>query len=580
MLELKVYKGERLRQTIPISHRAYVLGRSINSDIVLPDHRVSRKHCTIYFDPDGGEFQIGDLNSKIGTFLNGTRLTRPERLRVGDVISFGARSEFVLKFERHTSEVLPPEREEDSEKQQKHAITSTINIRKVVRDSEHQIVRQRMVGDKSPGASAGLHAREVPQHFYDLSCRLALTTHHQQVYEALAEHVFATTPADRLMVLRLRPSPPPRDDESDRTVVQRGYSVEFCEFSQRTAEAAKSIGTLFSRSVVRRSVEEQKGLLFTQPSDKSASQAQIRATSSICAPIPGRSEVLGVLYLDVLQGSSENFSGKHLELASMYAYLFGLYAERQRAIDDRREAERLASAGLAVFGAAHYLKNVLTGLQGSRSVIDMLMKSGDTARVGETWGVMTRSLDAIGSTIKRMLDYARSAHLEIQPIDAGMLMSEVCEGYADLCRDRGIALVVEQHGPPFTAEGDAACLEDVLRNLISNAIDCFRYDHREEAPPARIVARTIHRLAPRELVWEVEDNGPGIPEDVQPRLFTLFFSTKGAGGSGLGLALCQKYVVGHGGRLDYATSPAGTTFRAVLPQRAGFAPDHPTMDSR
>src|SRR5690606_19643562 len=107
---------------------------------------------------------------------------------------------------------------EDSEKRGRTHVTSTINIRKVVRDSEHQIVRSRPIGtsgaDRKDGpsktaeaaraatagqpmdasASSLLAGRDIPRHFYDLSCRLALTSHYQQVYETLAEHVFGTTP--------------------------------------------------------------------------------------------------------------------------------------------------------------------------------------------------------------------------------------------------------------------------------------------------------------------------------------------------------------------------------------------------
>ena len=67
-----------------------------------------------------------------------------------------------------------------------------------------------------------------------------------------------------------------------------------------------------------------------------------------------------------------------------------------------------------------------------------------------------------------------------------------------------------------------------------------------------------------ELMVEVSDTGPGIPPEIQPSLFKPYFSTK-ARGTGMGLALTEKLVGQHGGRIDFRTGPGGTTFCIAIP---------------
>src|SRR5207248_5305160 len=67
-----------------------------------------------------------------------------------------------------------------------------------------------------------------------------------------------------------------------------------------------------------------------------------------------------------------------------------------------------------------------------------------------------------------------------------------------------------------------------------------------------------------ELLIEISDTGPGIPPEIQPSLFKPYFSTKSRG-TGMGLALTEKLVGQHGGRIDFRTSPSGTTFGIAIP---------------
>ena len=107
----------------------------------------------------------------------------------------------------------------------------------------------------------------------------------------------------------------------------------------------------------------------------------------------------------------------------------------------------------------------------------------------------------------------------------------------------------------YVVDGDG--LVQVAVNLIRNALQAMEYKGS--------LRLSVRRDGDR-VVAAVADTGPGIPEAVRGRVFEPFFTTKGTGeGIGLGLDVCRAIVSAYGGEIDFATGPAGTTFRVLLP---------------
>lgn len=112
-------------------------------------------------------------------------------------------------------------------------------------------------------------------------------------------------------------------------------------------------------------------------------------------------------------------------------------------------------------------------------------------------------------------------------------------------------------GGDVRVECDRGRIEQVVLNLVNNALDAVGDDGHVEVHVAKLGER---------VVLEVSDDGPGIPQDVKDKLFEAFYTTKGQGGTGLGLYLSRSFVEAHGGELSIPkTGPEGTTFRVRLP---------------
>ncbi|WNB85625.1 sensor histidine kinase [Cellulomonas sp. ATA003] len=110
--------------------------------------------------------------------------------------------------------------------------------------------------------------------------------------------------------------------------------------------------------------------------------------------------------------------------------------------------------------------------------------------------------------------------------------------------------------------GDEDRLRQVLANLLANA--------RVHTPPGTTVTTSVQACPDGTVELRVTDDGPGIPPDLQPHLFDRFTRgdsarSPGAGSTGLGLAIVDAVVTAHGGQIAVSSSPAGTTFRVVLP---------------
>jgi signal transduction histidine kinase len=229
---------------------------------------------------------------------------------------------------------------------------------------------------------------------------------------------------------------------------------------------------------------------------------------------------------------------------------------------------QLTLMGRAVAGMAHRIKNILMGLEGGIYVVNTGMQSDDRDLLGEGWRMVETNVTKVSRLVKDLLYCSKERVPKFKDgVCPQEIVRQVYDLYSGRAADGGIDLRLELGEPPACGTFDADGLFNLLSNLVANAIDACRFDPDESKS-----THTIHLRCRQETggqtVFEVEDDGVGIPEDVSGKVFEDFFSTKGTEGTGIGLLVVQKVAEEHGGTVTFSTRPgAGTHFRVMLPAR-------------
>jgi histidine kinase len=236
---------------------------------------------------------------------------------------------------------------------------------------------------------------------------------------------------------------------------------------------------------------------------------------------------------------------------------------------EKLDAERLAAVGQTVAGLAHGIKNILTGLEGGMYVTSTGLQRNDDRRVRQGWEMLERNIGRISVLVKSLLAFSRGDRPTLGEVDPVAVAREVVELYRASADQHGVRLMLEPAGDVAPAWMDAEGLHTCIANLISNALDACLLSNRGEA---RVTARVAD--VNNAVVVEVGDNGCGMDYEVKQKVFTSFFTTKGAGGSGLGLLVTRKIVQQHGGSVTFESTPGeGTIFRLTFPRDRLPRPD-------
>ena len=241
-----------------------------------------------------------------------------------------------------------------------------------------------------------------------------------------------------------------------------------------------------------------------------------------------------------------------------------ILADRERALDleqQLRHAETLSVAGKLASGIAHEVGTPLNIISGRAEMIFASLPPDHPAR--EDVQIIVEQIDRISAIIRSLLDTVRLRKPEIQGVPVQPAVTGVLALLEHLARRRGIVLEAQVPADLPEVAADPAQLQQVLLNLLMNAIEATP-DGGRGAVEARA---TVHGGQPGVSV-SVIDTGVGIPPEARSRIFDAFFTTKAPGqGTGLGLAICRDIVRDHGGTIGVQSRPGqGTTFTVWLPQ--------------
>ena len=226
-------------------------------------------------------------------------------------------------------------------------------------------------------------------------------------------------------------------------------------------------------------------------------------------------------------------------------------------------AERLAAVGQTVAGLAHGIKNILMGLEGGVYIVRTGMEMADSDRILRGWRNVEENIDRISTFVKEFLDFAKGRTPEVALTDPNAIATRVVDLFREKARLAGIELSLELGPDVGPALMDEEGIHTCLVNLVSNALDASQASEREKG---RVLVSTCD--CNNRLVFEVSDDGTGMDSEIRKKVFTNFFSTKGAEkGTGLGLLTTRKIVQQHGGTVSFlSTEGVGSEFRLEFPR--------------
>jgi len=242
--------------------------------------------------------------------------------------------------------------------------------------------------------------------------------------------------------------------------------------------------------------------------------------------------------------------------------------EVRRLQEQMRIKENLAAMGEMSAGIAHEFRNSLSTLLGQCRLLQR--RSPDEDGTKKTLQQMIAEILSLEGVIQEFLKFARPSEVKIQPLDLSSFLSEFGTSFTEPLAEARIQMILHPC-PKIWIPADPLALRQVLVNLIQNS---------KEAMPGGGKVEISVRVPQKRLGWErgrsgswekgfirisVSDNGRGMREEEKKKAFLPFFSTKERG-TGLGLALVQKTMVGMGGKVEVESElGTGSTFHLYLP---------------
>jgi signal transduction histidine kinase len=546
-MKLILVAGPNRGTVFDVPEPTCTIGRAHSNLVVLYDQRVSAYHAVV--EPDGDRHAVRDLGSANGTYVDNLLVTRA-LLRPGSTIQLG---ETVLAFERPP---LPSDDEAgvrivDPMPGQTTAIFATVG------KDETTILEEEGADD----IEALREDRRNLLALYRVNNVINSATETRPLLCRVLEEVLEALNAERGFVL-----------------LQDAKSGELGPAAMRRRHAAGPASQLnISKAVTRQAMETGQAILSTAESGGPR-------VSVMCAPLHGRKEPQGLLYVDTPSGGGA-FAPRDLQLLTAMAGQLGTALESVRLVEARVAGERFAAIGQAVAGLSHFIKNILTCMDGGAQIVQRGIEHNEPDALRRGWGIVRRNERKIADLVLDMLNYSGANEPLREPCSVNDLVGEVVEslGVESDRQFRGTEadkkFRVEQDLDPELpiAYLDSTAVHRCLLNLVSNAMDALPEDGG--------CLRFVTRYSPEEdaVRLAVADNGCGVEPDLLPFIFDGFRSTKGARGTGLGLAVVRKLVEEHGGRVEAESQPGqGSTFTLVLPvkpprRREGRAPGPETQ---
>lgn len=220
--------------------------------------------------------------------------------------------------------------------------------------------------------------------------------------------------------------------------------------------------------------------------------------------------------------------------------------------------EKLTAMGELASGVAHEIRNPINAIGMIAQRLNKEFKVPEHQKeFEEITGLLRSEVNRINKIITQFLDYAKPLDVKFADVDLKIFFDEIKNLFAEYARQKQINFIIENvNGDNFRFDPDL--IKQALINVIQNAFDAV-----SEQGEVRI----YYKVDDKQFFIEIQDNGPGIPPEIQKRVFDLYFTTR-SDGNGLGLSISQKIIAQHNGSIYMSsTFNKGTTFKIILTEK-------------
>jgi signal transduction histidine kinase len=228
----------------------------------------------------------------------------------------------------------------------------------------------------------------------------------------------------------------------------------------------------------------------------------------------------------------------------------------------KKSQKELKMLGQSITLLSHGIKNILEGLEGGAYVVDAGFKDNDVALARKGWNIVNKNISEITDVVKNILYSSKNRPLKYETASPGRLVRDSIALFKEKAAGLNIRLreQINPHVPEVQV--DIASVRQMLHNLIWNGLQACLNDAQKKN---HFVSVKTDFYDDEHFLFEIADNGTGMDQATRRNIFEEFFSTKGSGGTGLGLAVVEKVVNKHGGRIEVESDPGkGSRFTIIF----------------
>jgi two-component system NtrC family sensor kinase len=546
MASLFVVRGASIGTHFLVRESKQKIGRDSHCEIHLEDTETSRAHAEI--ERIDGSYILRDLGSSNGTYVNGKRIT--ERLLIpGDRIQVGKQ---LLLFNLSVRPFGPEDDDVDivpSADYDSSQIVGRVDI-------EKQLLEQ--TDDWTAKIQSELASSQAKSHWeimYRTALAVSRTLDIDQLLHQILELIFQWVRCDRGCIML--------------TDVETGELRPSC---RRNRSPRVSVNRMsISKTILDYVCKKEEGVLTSDACDDKRwdSSASISAggiREAICVPMKGRYGNVGVIYIDTSKSAGQYaassgrvFTEEHLKMLVAIGHQAALAIEDTNYYQSMVQAERLAAMGQTIATLSHHIKNIVQGLRGGGYLVDQGIKSNDLGVVQSGWRICERNQERIEAFVMDMLTMSKDRLPNRERVDLRKIIDDVVELASSRAKEKSVSLRWDRPDsfPDLMLEHEA--IHRAILNLVGNAIDAC--DGKTEG-----LVEIALALASDSVRIDVQDNGVGIAPHELDRIFSMFESSKGSRGTGLGLPVSLKIAKEHGGNILVDSEVGkGTVFRFVIP---------------